>query len=222
MIAYAAQQELLSEKNHKKKQARDFFDLRNCSAKQPVLKRMRQPGCVQCATPTSCVYCETKSSWRMLPTQYMQTFVKHTSDASTKERVQLSILWNNNHANGAQLRKFATREPHCCETSVVTLAAVENCGSPWQNFAIPASTTPEYLPTDRPHPSWHPSFQFWFWILRDSSPNLLVACSSPPSNTEPEDELEAARVAINNIVTVLYLFTVPISSELFFAQHVHR
>ena len=45
-----------------------------------------------------------------------------------------------------------------------------NCGSPGQNFAIPASTTPEYLPTDRPHPSWHPSFQFWFWIFRDFWP----------------------------------------------------
>ena len=113
----------LERKNHKKKQARDFFDLRNCSAKQSVLKRMRQSGCVQCATPTNCVYCETKSSWRMLPTQYMQTFVKHTSDASTKEWVQHSILWNNYHANGAQLRKFATREPRCCETSVARLAA---------------------------------------------------------------------------------------------------
>ena len=44
----------LERKNHQK-QARDFFDLRNFSAKQSVLKRMRQPGCVQCATPTSCV-----------------------------------------------------------------------------------------------------------------------------------------------------------------------
>ena len=37
-----------------------------------------------------------------------------------------------------------------------------------------------------------PLFYFGFWILRDSGPSLLVACSSLRSNTEPEDGLEAA------------------------------
>ena len=35
-------------------------------------------------------------------------------------------------------------------------------------------------------------FLCWFWIFTDSSPSHLVACSSLRSNTEPEDELEAA------------------------------
>ena len=181
---------------------------------------MRQSGCVQCATPTSCVYCEAKSSWRMLPTQYMQTFVKHTSDASTKESVQLSILWNNYHANGTQLRKFATREPRCCETSVARLAAR------WRIAG--------HLGRTSPYPR-QPlqnicqrivrillgillfSFGFGFfgilatgvswWLVRHLAQILNLKMNSKQLGLQSTTH-----------VKVLYLFTVPISSELFFCS----
>ena len=158
-----------------------------------------------------------RATGEMLPTQYMQTFVKHTSDASTEEWARLSILWNNYHANGAQLRKFATREPRCCETSVGTLAARwltaghlaelrhtrVNHSRIFANGSSASFLAPLFF-----------SFGFGFFGISARVSWWLVR--HLPQILNPEDELEATRVAINNTVTVLYLFTVPISSELFF------
>ena len=60
------------------------------------------------------------------------------------------------------------------------------------DFLSTPSTNQEDLSTGRPNSFCHPSFHFDFWIFWDSGHSLLVAYSSLRSNTEPENELEAA------------------------------
>ena len=113
----------LERKNHKKNKLVTFLTYGTVLRSNPFQRACVSRAVCNVQRQQAASTVKPRAAGEMLPTQYMQTFVKHTSDASTTESVQLSILWDNYHANGTQLRKFATRGPHYCETSVVTLAA---------------------------------------------------------------------------------------------------